>query len=58
MRSYACCKGSFIIYPTISTFARSGNTAYVISKVPVTDVMVISEEEITLQPSAGKRYVD
>ena len=37
---------------------RSSNTACDISKVPVTDVMVISGEEVALQPSAGKRHVD
>ena len=37
---------------------RSGNTACVISKGPVTDVMVISGEGVALQPSAGKRHVD
>ena len=34
---------------------RSGNTAYVISKGPATDVMIISVKEVALQPSAGKR---
>ena len=37
---------------------RSGNAACVISKGPVTDVMVISGEEVALQPTAGKRHVD
>ena len=37
---------------------RFGNTACVISRGPVTDVMVISGEEVALQPSAGKRHVD
>ena len=37
---------------------RSGNTACVISKGPVTDMMVISGEEVALQPSAGKRHFD
>ena len=37
---------------------RSGNTACVILKGPVTDVMVISREQVALQPSAGKRHVD
>ena len=37
---------------------RSGNTARVISKGPVTDVMVISVKKVVLQPSAGKRHVD
>ena len=36
----------------------SGNTACVISKWPVTDVMVISGVEAALQQSAGKRHVD
>ena len=37
---------------------RSGYTACVISKGPVTDVMLISVKEVSLQPSAGKRHVD
>ena len=37
---------------------RSGNTACVISKGPVTDVMVIHGEEGALQPSAGKRHTN
>ena len=36
---------------------RSSNAACDILKVPVTDVMVISGEEVALQPSAGKRLV-
>ena len=36
---------------------RSG-LQHVISKGPVTDVMVISREEVALQPSAGKRHFD
>ena len=36
---------------------RSGNTACVISKGPVTGVTVISGEEVALHPSAGKRHV-
>ena len=37
---------------------RSGNTACVISKGPVTDVMFISEEGVALRSSAGKQHVD
>ena len=37
---------------------RSGNTTCVISKGPVTGVIVISGEEVALQSSAGKRHVD
>ena len=37
---------------------RSGNTACIISKGPVTGVMFISGKEVNLQPSAGKRHVD
>ena len=36
----------------------SGNAACVISTGPLTDEMIISREEVTLQPSAGKRHVD
>ena len=37
---------------------RSGNTACVFSKGPVTGVMVISVKEVALQPLAGKPHVD
>ena len=37
---------------------RSGNIACAISKGHVTDVMVISREEVALQQTAGNRHVD
>ena len=54
--SYITCASRNATFTSLQK--RSGNTAYVMLKGHVTDVMVISGEEVALQPSAGKRNVD
>ena len=43
---------------TITSLQAGQGIPCVISKGPVTDVMVIPREQVALQPSAGKRHVD